>query len=85
MAVIIRCADYSPHYQDMGPFVVPEDNFFMLGDNRDNSQDSRYWGYLPKKNIVGEALVIYWSWDKSEPIWKLVTKIRWNRIFNIIH
>jgi len=56
----------------------------MMGDNRDNSQDSRYWGYMPMKNIRGQALVIYWSWDKNEPLWSLFTKVRWSRIFSII-
>jgi signal peptidase I len=70
--------------QKYGPIVVPPDHLFMLGDNRDNSQDSRYWGFMPMENIVGEAMVIYWSWDKNVPLWDLSEKIRWNRIFNII-
>jgi signal peptidase I len=43
--------------------TVPPDHFFMMGDNRDNSQDSRYWGFLPRENIKGKALVIYWSYE----------------------
>jgi len=70
--------------QNFGPVVVPPNHLFMMGDNRDNSLDSRYWGFMPMKNIVGKALVIYWSWDKEEPLWKPFSKIRWSRIFNII-
>jgi signal peptidase I len=46
-----------------GPVTVPADQYFMMGDNRDNSQDSRYWGFLPKANIKGRALLIYWSYE----------------------
>ena len=45
------------------PVTVPSDHYFMMGDNRDNSQDSRYWGFLPRANIKGKALVIYWSYE----------------------
>jgi signal peptidase I len=41
--------------------IVPEDSYFVLGDNRDDSQDSRYWGFVPRENIIGRPLVIYWS------------------------
>jgi signal peptidase I len=46
-----------------GPVRVPEGQFFVMGDNRDNSQDSRYWGFLPADYVKGRALVIYWSYD----------------------
>jgi signal peptidase I len=46
-----------------GPVMVPPNQYFMMGDNRDNSQDSRYWGFLPRENIKGRALVIYWSYE----------------------
>ena len=46
-----------------GPVTVPADHYFMMGDNRDNSQDSRYWGFLPRENIKGKALVLYWSYE----------------------
>jgi signal peptidase I len=46
-----------------GPVIVPADSYFMMGDNRDNSEDSRYWGFLPRSFIKGRALMVYWSYD----------------------
>jgi signal peptidase I len=46
-----------------GPVTVPENHYFVMGDNRDNSQDSRYWGFLPRGYVKGRALVIYWSYE----------------------
>ncbi len=50
-------------YERYGPFYVPEDQYFAMGDNRDNSQDSRFWGFVPRSYILGKALVIYWSFE----------------------
>ncbi|HEX3037341.1 MAG TPA: signal peptidase I [Thermodesulfobacteriota bacterium] len=62
---------------------VPEGHVFVMGDNRDNSQDSRFWGYVPIENIVGRAFIIHWSWDWSEE--GILAKVRWNRLLSQIH
>jgi signal peptidase I len=56
---------------NFGPYIVPKDKLFMMGDNRDQSYDSRYWGYVDLKEIKGEALIIYWSWDSKNHLPRL--------------
>ena len=51
---------------DDGELIVPEGSYFVLGDNRDDSYDSRYWGFVPQENVVGRPLVIYWSMNRAE-------------------
>ena len=65
-------------------YTVQHRHYFMMGDNRDNSLDSRYWGFLPERNVVGEGLIVYWSWDGDVPLYRLFSKIRWNRILGLI-
>jgi signal peptidase I len=60
--------------ETFGPITVPADSFFMMGDNRDRSNDSRFWGFVPRKNLVGRMRYIYFSWDSDQP------QIRWERI-----
>jgi len=50
-----------------GELIVPPNHYFVLGDNRDESLDSRYWGFVPRENIIGRPLVIYWSWRSPRP------------------
>jgi signal peptidase I len=57
------------HYEQMAPIVVPQGKLFVLGDNRENSSDSREWGYVPVENVIGEPLFVYWSYDAPTSKW----------------
>ena len=82
-----------------GELVVPDECYFALGDNRDSSEDSRYWGFVPRQNIIGKPLVIYWSFEAptqhlQDPAvsWEhmkdltvhFISKTRWNRSFKLV-
>lgn len=72
---------YLPSRDNWGPLVVPEHHYFMLGDNRDNSYDSRYWGFVADSLIRGQPLVVYYSYvpDSADGMaW--LTKVRWSRL-----
>ena len=83
-----------------GEVVVPSGYYFAMGDNRDSSLDSRYWGFVPRDNIIGKPLIIYWSYDTStealsrpmisvdhllDLVQHFPTKTRWRRTFRLIH
>ena len=73
---------YRPTLKNWGPIVVPPDSFWVMGDNRDNSLDSRYWGLLGRDRIKGRPLFIYYSYDKNGVLpMPFFTSVRWGRLF----
>ena len=61
---------------NFGPVSIPADRFFMMGDNRDNSNDSRFWGFAPRENLIGKPLFVYWSYE-DEPYSTEMTLTQW--------
>ena len=74
-------AKYSLHgnLRNFGPVVVPNEHLFVMGDNRDESSDSRVWGFVPISYLKGKAFLIYWSWDSRK------FGLRWGRLGDIVH
>jgi signal peptidase I len=66
-------------------YTFKMDYYWMMGDNRHQSQDSRYWGFVPEDHVVGKAWFLITSFDKNVPMWQIWKKIRWNRTFRSIH
>ncbi|MDH4158186.1 MAG: signal peptidase I [candidate division Zixibacteria bacterium] len=67
---------------NFGPYLVSPDEYFVMGDNRDDSRDSRFWGTVPQENILGKAVMVYWSWqpDPDAPTWEfpyVISAVQW--------
>ena len=95
-----RAIDMLEHHVVNGEVVVPPNFYFAMGDNRDSSDDSRYWGFVPRENIIGKPLIIYWSYETStdrlnnpsisvdhivDLAQNFFSKTRWRRSFMLIH
>ena len=63
---------------NFGPVTVPPDSLFVMGDNRDHSLDSRFWGFVDLKDVQGKAFILYWSWNSEEK------NVRWDRVAKLI-
>lgn len=81
-SILLRRGDI---YETFGPVTVPEGHLFMMGDNRNNSHDSRFWGFLPKENILGRAMFVWLSCEETIPALPMLCNpltIRWGRFFH---
>ena len=66
---------------NFGPVTVPAGKVFMMGDNRDRSYDSRFWGFVDQDQVEGRAIIIYWSWDTDSPG---MFRVRWERFGTLV-
>lgn len=84
--VKVLSASVSPR-DNYGPITVPEGKVFVMGDNRDNSFDGRFWGFVDSNAVLGKAFIIYWSWDVRKPFFSLerFRSVRWDRLADLVH
>jgi signal peptidase I len=95
-----RASEMLTYHVQNGQVVVPPNSYFAMGDNRDNSSDSRYWGFVPRENIIGKPLIVYWSYDAPterlnnssisldhvlDLAQNFFSKTRWRRTFMLVH
>lgn len=76
---VIYATDMVPGFRSFAEVTVPEGKLFVMGDNRDRSNDSRYWGFVDIEAVEGRAIAIYWSWDSED------TALRWRRLGDLVH
>ena len=86
-SVILKLRSVANTRDNYGPKIVPEDCYFVMGDNRDSSEDSRYWGFLKRDLIRGKAFVLYWSWapDDRVPAYSNITSLLSIAFYNLFH
>ncbi len=86
--VSVRGDDILIEGKKVTSYTLKDDYYFMMGDNRDDSADSRFWGFVPRRLIIGQAFLIYWSWNPAIPFsnfFDLIGSTRWNRIAKLVH
>jgi signal peptidase I len=83
MVDTVDAETYLPDLRNWGPLVIPEGHLFTMGDNRDHSYDGRHWGFLPRENVLGHPMFIYYSYDPDH--WRplpFLTAVRWRRLLH---